>query len=163
MKKITAIIMCVFMLCSTFALSACGDEADGANAEKLAAMSLDEIFEAIYNEVDVELPALGTMPIDSTNEQYFLGTTGLDFSEAAASEAMINAIAYSVCLVRMNDGADVEAAKQAILSSVDRRKWICVEVPEDHVLADSCGNVIILIMTEHSDAILSAWNTVAGK
>ena len=62
---------------------------------------------------------------------------------------MIGAIAYSVVLVRMEDGADIEAAKTAIKENVNPRKWVCVEVPEEDVIVKSKGDLIILIMVEN--------------
>lgn len=111
--------------------------------------SLEEIAAGLYDGID-EMPKLGNMEITAENEQYYLGTTGLNFTEALASEAMITSIAHSVCLVRMADGEDIEAAKAQIKEKCDPRKWICVGVEPEDVIVDNVGNVIILIMTEFS-------------
>ena len=61
---------------------------------------------------------------------------------------MMSSIAYSVVLVRMKDGADIEAAKTKIKEKIDPRKWFCVEVPEEDIIVKNKGNLIILIMVE---------------
>lgn len=120
-----------------------------SEAAKEPSISLGEIIEAVYAGID-EMPMVGNMTIDAENESYYLGTTGLNFTEAIASEAMISSIAHSVCVVRMAEGEDIEAAKEAIRTSVDPRKWICVGVEDDEVIVDNIGNTIILIMTQAS-------------
>ena len=62
---------------------------------------------------------------------------------------MIGSIAYSVVLVRMEENADIEAAKKAIKENVNPRKWICAEVAEEDVIVKSKGDLIILIMVEN--------------
>lgn len=84
--------------------------------------------------------------LNSDNIEYFLGTSDIDYKEGLASEPLMSSIAHSVVLLRMNDGADIEATKTKIKSSVNPRKWICVEVDENDVIVDSKGNLIILIM-----------------
>ena len=59
---------------------------------------------------------------------------------------MMSSIAYSVVLVRMKDGANIEDAKTKIKENVNPRKWMCVEVPEEDVIVKNKGNLIILIM-----------------
>lgn len=116
--------------------------------------TLEEIMEKIYAGVDVELPMLGNMEITPENESYYLGTTDLGYTEALASEPMMSSIAYSVCLVRMENVEDVEAAKEAIRENVDPRKWICVEVDADKIIVDNIGDLIILIMNNDVGDVL---------
>jgi hypothetical protein len=67
--------------------------------------------------------------------------------EAYVSEPMIGSIAHTVLLVRMEEGADVEAAKKAIKDNVNPRKWICVGVEDEkNVIVDNRGDLIVLIM-----------------
>jgi hypothetical protein len=80
------------------------------------------------------------------NIPYYIGTKDIKYKEIYASEPMMSSIAYSVVLVRMEDGADIEKAKTEIKENVDPRKWMCVEVPEEDVIVKSKGDLIILIM-----------------
>ena len=61
---------------------------------------------------------------------------------------MMGSIAYSVVLVRMKDGADIEAAKTKIAETVNPRKWVCVEVAKEDVIVKNKGDLIILIMVK---------------
>ena len=58
----------------------------------------------------------------------------------------MTARAHSVCLVRLEDGADVEKAKAEILENVNPRKWICVGVDPENVKVANIGNLVILVM-----------------
>ena len=100
----------------------------------------------VYAGVKAEMPMLAQTELNDENVEYFLGTSDIDYKEGLASEPMMSSIAHSVVLVRMNEGADIEAAKTKIKESVNPRKWICVEVSEDDVIVDSRGDMIILIM-----------------
>ena len=89
---------------------------------------------------------------DMTDEEYsdfvkyYIGSDKLKVKEALASEPMMTSVAYSVVLVRMEKGADIEAAKTEIKENINPRKWMCVEVPEEDVIVKSKGDLIILIM-----------------
>lgn len=135
-----------------------------ANENPFADTALTQVLEDVYAGASVEIPSLITTEITAENEQAFLGTTGLDFKEAIASEPAISSIAYSVCLVRMNEGADMEAAKQAIKDNVDPVKWICVQVDPSNVIVDSAGDVIILIMSnDYATSIHESFTALSSK
>ena len=106
----------------------------------------------IYEQIpeDQRPMMLMNIEIDSENAESFLGTSDLDYKEAIASEPAVSSIAYSVVLVRMNEGADIEAAKTKIKDSVDPRKWICVEAETVKVV--NRGDVILLIMASADNA-----------
>ena len=89
---------------------------------------------------------LSNVEVTKENEENFLGTTDLDFKEALASESMVGSIAHSVVLVRMNEDADIEKAKETIKEKANPRKWICVEA--SNVYVESKGDLIILIMSD---------------
>ena len=142
-KKLLALLLvCTTLTC----LTACG--------EKNVEGELSDIMDNIYKDVlaglaDDEQPAL--MNIDvlkdaPDNIEYYIGTKEIEYEEIYASEPMMSSIAYSVVLVRMKDGANIEDAKTKIKENVDPRKWMCVEVPEEDVIVKNKGNLIILIM-----------------
>ena len=111
-------------------------------------------MESVYSDVyagvaDDQKPMLGNINVSTDmqdNIAYYIGTDEIEYEEILASEPMMGSIAHSVVLVRMKDGADIEAAKTTIKEKVDPRKWICVEVPKDKVIVKSKGDLIILIM-----------------
>lgn len=137
MKKFKILSSIVLILC--IFLTGCGKT---KNIEG----SLNDIMDKVYEPIKDDTPALEKIELNSDNIEYFLGTSDIDYKEGLASEPLMSSIAHSVVLLRMNDGADIEATKTKIKNSVNPRKWICVEVDENDVIVDSKGNLIILIM-----------------
>ena len=61
--------------------------------------------------------SVGTVEIPKDQSAYYFGVENLDFEEAVASEPFINAIAFSVCLMRVKDGTDIDELKAEIRGS----------------------------------------------
>lgn len=141
-KKIFLSIMC--LLSVTLLVSGCGKK------EANLTYTPTEVVEKVYAGLENDLPMLATIEIDDENLSYYLGVESLDYKEAVASEPMMGSIAHSVVVVRMNEGADIEKAKQEIKDNVDPRKWICVEA--ESVIVENKGDVIILIMSSSEKA-----------
>ena len=119
------------------------------NKEKNLEQSLPELMRALYQGAGInedEIMFLEDIEVTDETLSYYLGVDKLDYKEALASESMVGSLAHSIVLVRMNEGADIEAAKKEIKEKVDPRKWICVEVEDSNVIVDSYGDVIVLIM-----------------
>lgn len=127
---------------------------------------LTDILERIYEGYEGELYMLADpLPLVKDPEAmghiaYFVGVDNFDFTEAVASEPMMMSQAYSLVLVRVSPGEDVEQVKKDIASNADPRKWICVGVDPSDVKVDSIGDVVILIMAEDSDALLKAFKAL---
>lgn len=151
MKKIKIFSLIAIMISGLFLLSGCSND----NLEG----SLEDIMNNLNNYVyeglaDDQKPMLGNINVSTDmqdNIEYYIGTKDIEYKEILASEPMMGSMAYSVVLVRMKDGADIESAKKAILDNVDPRKWICVEVPKEDVIVKNRGNLIILIMVENKE------------
>ncbi len=109
-------------------------------------LSVEEIVDKVYESVDGEFAKMNKTELTNDNLSYYLGVDSLDFKEGIASEPLINAIAHSVVVVRVNDGVDVEKTKAEIKEKVNPNKWVCVSVDPNNVIVDSIGDVIILIM-----------------
>jgi len=134
------------------------DNAGDTTAEDTAAEAivyegtLEELLAAIYEKSPMEA-MMGNMPIDLTDAdalKYYLGlsdATGI--KEAIVSEPMIGSIPYSLCLARVEEGADVAALMQGILDGVDMRKWMCVET--DNMIVANHGDVIIMVMNKAAE------------
>lgn len=134
-KIILGCLACVTL----FSLSGCG--------EKQVEGTLEEIMDKVYADVpEDERPMMLTnTEITDDNIENYLGTKDIEYEEALASESAVGSIAHSVVLVRMKDGADIEAAKKKIKENANPRKWICVEAED--VVVKNKGNLIILIMS----------------
>lgn len=126
--------------------------------------TLEDLMAKIYeNSGLTELPKLGNTAIDSENMSYYLGTDSFKITEGLASEAMISAIPFSVCLLRLDPGTDVDAAKAAVKENANPNKWICVGVDDSNVVVDNLGDLMILIMADESEAIHNGFLALAGK
>ncbi|NLK40274.1 MAG: hypothetical protein GX303_08570 [Clostridiales bacterium] len=117
--------------------------------------SLEEIIEKIYKTADLEdsfkeFIENGTFydAVTAEKTEYYLGKSDIEFEEALASEPMIQPGAYSLVLVRVKEGANVEKIENEIRENVNPTKWVCVGVKKENVIVDSIDNIIILIMSD---------------
>lgn len=145
MKNIKKLLLLLLVCTSLVSLTGC--------SEKNVEGELDEIITKIYADIPTdEMPMvdnIDVLEIVPDNIEYYIGTTDIEYEEILASEPGMTSVAYSVVLVRMKDGADIEAATTKIKETVNPRKWVCVEVPEEDVIVKSKGDLIILIMVEN--------------
>lgn len=158
MKKLTAIVLAILML----GLCACSDQAKKAPLTD----SLEQIIDNIYAQQPVEF-FVGTMPVDITDTEWSLKSfTGLDnadlITEAAASEAMIGSIPYSLVLVRVKDAANAKTVAQQMKDGIDQRKWICVEA-DDLLVSGYCDVVMLVMVSSASDLTAQAMTDAFAK
>ena len=137
MKKLW-ILLCIF----TVFAAGCGRS--GTQVEG----TLPELMENVYAGTDGDMPELVQTEVTGENAAYYLGTEDVPFTEALASEPMINAIAHSVVLLRLEDDADVQTVKETIRNYAQPDKWVCVGVDPNHVYVENRGNLVILIMDD---------------
>ena len=133
----------------------------GAEKEKNVEGTLEEIMTKVYADIPEEERPMMLMntEVNAENVEYFLGTADIEYTEALASESGVGSIPHSVVLVRVNEGADVEAIKTKIKDSINPRKWICVEA--ENVIVKSKGDLIILIMTtDGADKLETAFDNL---
>ena len=137
MKKIFLLIAVSLLL-----ITGCKKE------NNITKMSLKSILKA--STKGAQLPDNYITKITKDNFEDYFGDADIDFKEAIVSGANINAIAYMIGIIRLNDNEDVQKAVDILKNSVDPNRWICV-VP-DSVIIDSNQNVIIVIMDEKNNA-----------
>ncbi len=116
--------------------------------QELSKQNMEDIFDNIYKNVSKDLPAIINKEITKDTAEYYLGTSEIEFEEALASEAMIMSVPYSVCLIRMPEGSNIEEAKRKIVESANPNKWICVGVDPKDVLVGSVDRHILLVMAD---------------
>lgn len=170
MKKILCLIIALSLV---FSLAACSGSNGGENDTTTAAPveltgTLEEIADRIYaNATTIEMamgPATEIDLADIDTAAYYLGVASVDSIERAVfSEPMIGSIAYSMCLVKAKEGADVEALKNEILEGVNYRKWLCVAAEKIAVV--NCGNTIMMVMAaeEIVDDVCNAFAAVSNN
>ncbi|MBQ1984967.1 MAG: DUF4358 domain-containing protein [Clostridia bacterium] len=165
MKKIIALLMTLVMVLS---FAACGA---GAADSKTVSGTLPEIIDKIYAAADLDAETRDfvdsdiygpvTTEMDAESMIYYFGVDNPDAEEAVFSEPMMNANPFSVCLVRVKDGTDVEALKKDIKANADPRKWVCVGVEDSDVRVESIGNVVLLVMANNSEKYTEAFLSLA--
>jgi len=153
MKKLHLILLTLILVIS---FTACQSKDVDTNPIKNNNLegSLESILDKIYETADIDDSfkdyienGLQTTEITAENAGYFLGKEDIEFETAIASEPMMSSSAYSLCLVKVKEGADIEKIKTDIKENVDPRKWICVGVDPENVIVDNIGDVVILIMS----------------
>ncbi len=171
MKKILAILLAAIMVLSFAACSSTEEGGNDSSAVKVEGTAL-EIIEKIYAEKPVEL-ALMSMAFADLDETMIPSFTGLSdgskLADGAVSEPMMGSQAYSLVVVKVNDGEDANAVAQEMLNGINPAKWICVQA--DDVVTAAYGDTVMLFMIFSelgnemgldSDAMVSAFNTVVG-
>lgn len=138
-----------------------------SNLSVNSAEDLTALVDQIYEGVSIEMPMLMTMPVDTTDADAVKAFTGLDSSEnieyAVASEPMMNAQAYSLVLVKLKDGVDVNSVAKTMNENINERKWICVAAEKIYTVAS--GDVVCLVMSNEqtAKAVYDSFKTLAGS
>ena len=154
MKRLLAILLAGAMVVG---MVACGGNKDNGGAQAAANLegTCSEILATVYEnaELDADFREALTyfmndpIPADDAEMQtYMIGTSDVAFTDSVYSAPMMSSIAYQCVLLRLEEGADVEAAKETLLASADPRKWVCVE-PES-ILVENVGDVVMVIMAD---------------
>lgn len=134
--------------------------------------SLEDLIGKIYGitKIDQELGIM-TEKVDLSNSDlvnYNLGLSDVTgIKEAVVSEAMMTSQAYSLVLVRVQEGGDADKIAKDIKKGIDPRKWICVMA--DDVSVAVYGDVILLAMISSNmddvattKTIISAMDEASG-
>lgn len=131
--------------------------------------TLPEVMDVVYKNAELEQDFRdsmdgfdsGEIPADSA--EYLIGTSAVEYTESFYSMPMMNAVAYQCILLRLPEGADVEAAKQTIADNADPRKWVCVEA--ESVIVENVGDVVLFVMADSktANALLTAFLALGGK
>jgi len=110
MKKLL-LVLCA-LLC---ALSLIACSAAAPKEEKLEG-SLEDMIAKMYETVDVNDETrnwlqsyVANIPFTGEECAYYLGFDGAPITEGIASEPMMTSQAYSLCLMRVEEGTDIEA------------------------------------------------------
>jgi len=121
---------------------------DAASSSKLDG-ELVSILNAIYEntKVDEKWPTLVDTRITNDNIEFYLGTTEIDFDRGVVREPLVSGVPHSVCVIRVNEGDDVEEVKSKVMESANPEKWLFAKVDRDKVIVDSKSDIVILIMT----------------
>jgi len=127
---------------------------------------LTALVEKVYEGLEIEMPMVMSQLIDvadSETVKYMTGLESTDYVEyVVASEPMMTSQAYSLVLVKVKDGANIEEMAKTMNENIDNRKWICVTA--EKVYTTTSGDVICLVMSneETAKAVYNNFKTLAG-
>ena len=160
MKRILAFALSALMAFSL--LAGCGQSGSSSSAGTVMLEgSLEEILAKVYDGIS-EMPMTMEQELTEENSEYNVGVARSEYAEGLASDAAINAIAFSVCLMRAEDEEKAQALAEAVEEKADPRKWVCVEA--EAKIVDRIGDVVILIMADQqmADQLSANFKALAG-
>ena len=142
MKKFMTLFLCAVMVLT---LVACGKSGNGGNKEG-DTMDLTAMVDKLYEGIKADnMPMVMTQEVPAEAFEGVFFIPAVDGAQGVMSEPMMSSVAWSVCLLRVADGTDVEAVRADIEKNVNPAKWQCVEATSVDVIAN--GNTILLAMT----------------
>ena len=127
-----------------------GDNNGNGDTEAKLVGPLSEIMDSVYENADLPQDFRDSMAdfdsgeIPEDSAEYLIGTADVEYTEGYYSMPMLNVVPYQCILLRLPEGADIEAAKQTISDHADPRKWICVEA--ESVIVENVGDVVLFVM-----------------
>ena len=149
MKKFMTLFLCAVMVLT---LAACGNSGSNGGNKEGDTMDLTAMVDQLYEGISADnMPMVMTqeVPADAFEGVFFI--PAVEGAEGVMSEPMMSSVAWSVCLLRVADGTEVESVRADIEKNVNPAKWLCVEAKNVDVIAN--GNTILLAMTgENAEA-----------
>ena len=143
------------------------DSKPASNLNINSANDLTALIDQIYAGVTQEMPALQTMPIETTDADMFNMFTGLDSAEnieyVVVSEPMMSSQAYSLVLLKVKNGADADSIAKTMNENINTSKWVCVTAEKVYSVAS--GDVVCLVMAseERAKPVFESFKTIAGE
>lgn len=127
---------------------------------------LTAVVNAMYSGLEIEMPMLMSQIVDITDTDAVNYVTGLenanDVEYIVESAPMMTSQAYSLVLVKVKEGANIEKIAKEMNEKIDARKWICVTA--EKVYTTSSENVVCLVMSNEqtAKAVYESFKTLAG-
>lgn len=155
MKKFLMMTLCAVLVLS---LVACGGKS-GNQGGAGDSMALTDMVDKLYEGISADnMPAVMTQEVPAEAFEGVFFIPAVDGAEGVMSEPMMSSVAWSVCLLRVAEGTDVETVRADIEKNMNPAKWLCVEAEKSSVVAN--GNTILLVMTSDDahDIIVKNFN-----
>ena len=149
MKKFMTLFLCAVMVLT---LAACGNSGSNGGNKEGDTMDLTAMIDKLYEGISADnMPMVMTQEVPAEAFEGVFFIPAVEGAQGVMSEPMMSSVAWSVCLLRVADGADVESVRADIEKNVNPAKWLCVEAKNVDVIAN--GNTILLAMTgENAEA-----------
>ena len=166
MNKTTKIIITVVAIIAVIAIAIAViaiNSKPKTNLEPIeSSEDLAALVDKIYEGLEIEMPMVGTQEIDVTYNDAVKYTTGLEIEYIVESMPMMMAQPYSLVLVKVKDGSNIETVAKTMNENIDARKWVCVSA--EKVYTTTSGDVICLVMSKQDVAkpVYERFKTLAG-
>ena len=136
-------------------------EEENAPSNVTLSSELYEIIAAVENGAGIEAMLMVEPIADPEMFGYMFFTPYIEGAEGLVSQPMVGAIPHFAGLIRLPEGADVNAVVNDIKANADPRKWICVEA--EKVAVEARGNVVLFVMssTAIADQMVANFNAIA--
>ncbi|MBO5786074.1 MAG: hypothetical protein J6R45_02000 [Clostridia bacterium] len=132
------------------------EEEENVPSNVTLSSELYEIIAAVENGAGIEATLMVEPISDPEMFAYMFFTPYVEGAEGLVSQPMIGAIPHFAGLIRLPEGADVNAVVEDIKANADPRKWICVEA--EKVVVEARGNVVLFVMSSTATADVMAEN-----
>ncbi|MFI3206707.1 MAG: hypothetical protein R3Y33_05625 [Clostridia bacterium] len=172
MKKIllaiaTLSMMISFAACTATPESSSGEESSQAETQINLEGEIPDFFQEIIENADIAddyktmlTNSTGTMEITSDFMLMTLGSEDYEFVEGYFCEPMMSSQAFSMIMLRAEDAEKAKTLAEEVVTTVDPRKWVCVEVDPSDVVATTIGDMMFLIMAEDSEKFIEAFEAL---
>lgn len=170
MNKTTKIVIAVVAIIAVIAIAVAVIAINSKPKTNLEPISSSEdltaLVDKIYDGLEIEMPMVGTQTVDITDSNAVKYTTGLenanDIEYVVESMPMMMAQPYSLVLVKVKDGTNIEEIAKKMNENIDARKWVCVSA--EKVYTTTSGDVICLVMSREEVAkpVYEKFKTLAG-
>lgn len=125
-KLIYTLIIFLFLLCS------CRADNTNDTLDIIPDDIIDEVYENLADDSEAAglVPEMMTAEINENTEEYYLGVSGIRYKKGAASEATVQPVTYSFCVIVFEDGADYVAECSKIERNLNKSKWVCASADD---------------------------------
>lgn len=144
-------VCALLAFCVSLSLAACGNTSSGGEQSAFPGdeMTVAEIKDKVLEGLD-DLPALGDIEPDADSFEYYAFVPYQEGVECIVSEALANAVAHSMVILRTPDDGTARSMAEQMKANANPAKWLCVEA--EKTIVSVHGSTVLLIMSSESNA-----------
>ena len=107
MKKFMTLFLCAVMVLT---LAACGNSGSNGGNKEGDTMDLTAMIDKLYEGISADnMPMVMTQEVPAEAFEGVFFIPAVEGAQGVMSEPMMSSVAWSVCLLRVADGTDVES------------------------------------------------------
>ena len=124
MKKFMTLFLCAVMVLT---LAACGNSGSNGGNKEGDTMDLTAMVDKLYEGISADnMPMVMTQEVPAEAFEGVFFIPAVEGATGVMSEPMMSSIAWSVCLLRVPEGADVESVRADTMEQLGRACGISV-------------------------------------